>query len=49
MRAVWYSLRNLIRTHVGRLATKEGGLLINAAMVYRNTTKIGNPPEVVEL
>lgn len=28
---------------------ERGELLINAAMVYRNTTKTGNPPEVINL
>jgi hypothetical protein len=49
VKVTWYSLTNLVRAYVGRPVKEEGGLLINAAMVYRNTTKIGNPPEVVEL
>jgi hypothetical protein len=48
MSVIWYSLKNLISSRFGS-TTREGGLLINAAMVYRNTTTIGNPPEVIEL
>lgn len=44
---VGYSIWDVL---FGRLGTKdEGGLMINAAMVYGSTTTIGNPPEVVDL
>jgi len=48
MRVILYSLGNLISSIFGGTGT-AGGVLINAAMVYQNTTKIGNPPEVIEL
>jgi hypothetical protein len=50
MKVMWYGVKGILwqRLMVGP-AGGNGGLLINAAVVYQSTTDVGNPVEVVEL
>jgi predicted phosphohydrolase len=50
LKVVWYGVKGILwqRLMVGP-AGGNGGLMINAALVYQSTTDLGNPVEVVEL
>jgi len=50
VKVIWHGVRGVLwqRLMVG-LAGGKGGLLVNAALVWRTTTEIGNPVEVVDL
>jgi len=47
---VWYGIKGFLwqRLMVGP-SGGNGGMMINAAVVYQSTTDVGNPVEVVEL
>jgi len=49
-RVVFYGIRGVLwdRLMVGP-GGGNGGLLVNAAVVWRSTTDIGNRPQIVEL
>lgn len=50
MKIVWYGVKGILwqRLMVGP-SGGNGGLLLNAAVVYQSTTDVGNPIQVVEL
>lgn len=50
LRVIWYGVKGILWQWlmVGP-AGGNGGLLINAAVVYQSTTQVGNPVEVVEI
>ncbi|RDW63885.1 hypothetical protein BP5796_10387 [Coleophoma crateriformis] len=50
LKVVWYGIKGILwqRLMVGP-SGGNGGLLVNAALVYQSTTDIGNPIEIVEL
>ena len=50
IKVVWYGIKGILwqRLMVGP-AGANGGLLVNAAVVYQSTTDVGNPVEIVEL
>jgi len=50
MKVVWHGVKGILwqRLMVGP-AGGNGGMMINAAVVYQSTTEIGNPVEVIEL
>jgi len=49
-KVVWYGIKGIIWQNlmVGSRGA-NGSLLINAAVVYQSTTRLGNPVEVVDL
>lgn len=48
-KVIWYGIRGILwqKLMVGP-GGGNGGILINAALVYQSTTDVGNPAEVVE-
>jgi len=50
IKVVWHGIRGILwqRLMVGP-AGGNGGLMVNAALVYQSTTDVGNPVEIVEL
>lgn len=49
-RVVWWDLRGLVwRYLMAGPRGNNGGLLVNAALTWRNTSRIGNEPQVVYL
>ena len=50
LKVLWYGVKGCIwqRLMVGP-SGGNGGILVNAALVYQSTTDIGNPVEIVEL
>jgi hypothetical protein len=50
VKVVFYGIRGILwdRLMVGP-GGGNGGLMVNAALVYQSTTDIGNPVEIVEL
>ncbi|TVY48820.1 putative rhamnogalacturonate lyase C [Lachnellula occidentalis] len=50
IKLLWYGVKGILwqRLMVGP-AGGNGGLLVNAAVVYQSTTDVGNPVEIVEL
>lgn len=50
VKVVWYGIKGMLwqRLMVGP-SGGNGGILVNAALVYQSTTDIGNPIEIVEL
>jgi hypothetical protein len=50
LQVVWYGIKGFLwqRLMVGP-SGGNGGMMINAAVVYQSTTDVGNPVEVVEL
>jgi len=50
VKVVWYGIKGFLwqRLMVGP-AGGNGGMMINAAVVYQSTTDVGNPVEVIEL
>ena len=50
IRVVWYGIKGILWNYlmVGKYSG-NGGLLVNAALVYQSTTDLGNPVEIVEL
>ncbi|KAL3420140.1 rhamnogalacturonate lyase C 5 [Phlyctema vagabunda] len=50
LRVLWYGIKGILWQHlmVGP-AGGNGGVLVNAALVYQSTTDLGNPVQVVEL
>jgi hypothetical protein len=50
MRVVWYGVKGILwqRLMVGP-GGGNGGIMINAAIVYQSTTDVGNPVEIVEI
>ncbi|KAK8910948.1 hypothetical protein QC760_000021 [Botrytis cinerea] len=50
VKVIWYGVKGILwqRLMVGP-AGGNGGLMINAAVVYQSSTDVGNPVEVVEL
>jgi len=50
IRVIWYGVRGMLwQKLMVRRTGGNGGLLINAAMVYETSSDIGNPAEVVDL
>lgn len=49
-KVVWYGIKGILWQYlmVGSRGA-NGGLLINAALVYQSTTRLGNPVEIVDL
>ena len=50
LKVLWYGVKGILwqKLMVGP-GGGNGGLLVNAAIVYQSTTDVGNPVEVVEL
>ena len=50
VKVVWYGIKGFLwqRLMVGP-SGGNGGLLVNAAVVYQSTTDVGNPVEVIEI
>jgi hypothetical protein len=50
IKVVWYGIKGVLwqRLMVGP-GGGNGGMMINAALVYQSTTDVGNPVEVIEL
>ncbi|PQE22868.1 calcineurin-like phosphoesterase protein [Rutstroemia sp. NJR-2017a BBW] len=50
MRVIWYGIKGILwqRLMVGP-GGGNGGIMINAAIVYQSTTDVGNPVEIVEI
>ncbi len=50
IRVVWHGIRGCLwqRLMVGPTGG-NGGMMINASIVYQSTTDVGNPVEVIEL
>jgi len=44
---VWYGVLSIVRRWFG--GSRQGGLLVNAAVMYRDSGVLGNPVTVVEL
>jgi len=50
MKVLWHGIKGILgkRLMIGP-AGGNGGMMINAAVVYQSTTEVGNPVEVIEL
>lgn len=50
LKVVWYGVKGILwqRLMVGP-SGGNGGLMLNAAVVYQSTTDVGNPAQVVEI
>lgn len=50
LKVIWYGIRGILwqKLMVGP-SGGNGGLMINAALVYQSTTDVGNPVEIAEL
>ncbi|KAI9841088.1 MAG: hypothetical protein M1837_000992 [Sclerophora amabilis] len=48
-RIVWYGVTGVLWSRVWGGAGNRGGLMINAALSYQSTGKLGNPVQVVEI
>lgn len=50
LKVIWYGIKGVLWQYLmvgpGR---GGGGILINAAVVYRSTTQVGNVPEVIDI
>ena len=50
VKVIWYGIKGILwqRLMVGPNGS-NGGLMVNAALVWQATTDLGNPPVIVEL